>query len=215
MNKPRWLLAGLVYTGLIVGGVLAGHWLTELIQMDLRPSTEPRVHDMLMFATAVYMLAAAIPFVPGAEVGAVLMMTFGARIVYLVYSAMVAALLVSFMIGRFVPASALAASFGFLGLRRTRALVEHMDELAPRERLPFLIERAPARIVPALLRHRYAAIAVVLNIPGNTLVGGGGGIALLAGMSRLFRLPHFAAAVAVAVSPIPALVLLTGYRPVG
>jgi len=215
MRQSRWLVAGLVYIGLVVGGVLAGHWLTELVEMDLRPSTEPRVHAMLMFATAVYVLAAAIPFVPGAEVGAVMMMAFGVRIAVLVYAAMVVALLVSFLAGRFVPASALAGVFGFLGLQRARWLVEHMDTLAPEERLPFLMARAPSRIVPTLLGHRYAAIVVILNIPGNTIVGGGGGIALLAGMSRLFAPLYFAVAVSVAVAPIPALVLLTGYQPMG
>jgi hypothetical protein len=47
------------------------------------------------------------------------------------------------------------------------------------------------------------------------LIGGGGGIALLAGMSRLFAPLGFAISVAVAVAPIPLLVLLTGYQPIG
>jgi hypothetical protein len=168
-----------------------------------------------MLATAVYVVASALPFVPGAEVGAALMIAFGVQIVFLVYVAMVGALLIAFLAGRFVPASALAAVFGFLGLRRARALVEYLDELPSGQRLPFLITRAPARIVPTLLRHRYAAIVLLFNIPGNTLIGGGGGIALLAGMSRLFAPLGFAISVAVAVAPIPLLVLLTGYQPIG
>ena len=215
MSKFRWLLTSLVYAGLVAGGIAAGHWLTELVEMDLRPSTEPRIHTMLMFATAVYMLAAATPFVPGAEIGAFLMITFGKPIALLVYAAMVGALLAAFLAGRFVPATILASAFGFLGLQRARVLVERMHELPPQERLSFLIARAPTRIVPTLLRHRYAAVVLVLNIPGNTLVGGGGGIALLAGMSGLFTSFYFAVAVAVAVAPIPLLVLLTGYQPLG
>lgn len=213
MKAGRWLLVGAVYTGLIGGGIVAGHWLSGLVEMDLRPSSEPRIHSMVMLATALYVLAAALPFVPGAEIGAALMMAFGVRIVLLVYSAMVAALLLSFLVGRFVPAAALAGVFGYLGLRRARLLVEHMDALPPEERLPFLISRAPTRIIPALLRHRYAAVILIFNIPGNTLVGGGGGIALLAGMSRLFTFMYFAVAVAVAVAPVPLLVVVTGYQP--
>lgn len=213
MNKSRWLLTGLVYASLVLGGIAAGHWLTELVEMDLRPSTEPRIHAMLMLATAVYALAAATPFVPGAEIGAVLMMTFGEPIALLVYAAMVGALLVAFLAGRFVPATVLASTFGFLGLQRARVLVEHMHSLPPKEKLSFLMARAPTRVVPALLRYRYAAVVLALNIPGNTLVGGGGGIALLAGMSGLFTPVYFAFAVAVAVAPIPLLVLLTGYQP--
>lgn len=215
MRKARWLLPGLVYAGLVVGGIAAGHWLAELVAMDLRPSTEPRIHAMLMFVTAVYVVAAATPFVPGAEIGAVLMATFGQPIALLVYTAMVTALLAAFLAGRFVPATALGALFGFLGLQRARLLVEHMHALPREERLSFLMRRAPSRIVPTLLRHRYVAVAVLLNVPGNTLIGGGGGIALLAGMSGLFRPLYFGVAVALAVAPIPLIVLLTGYQPLG
>lgn len=213
MKATRWLLVGAVYIALIGGGIAAGHWLAGFVEMDLRPASEPRIHSMVMFATAVYVLAAALPFVPGAEIGAVLMMVFGAQIVLLVYVAMVAALLLSFLVGRIVPANTLAALFGFLGLRRACSLVEHMCALPAEERLPFLMSRAPTRIVPVLLRHRYAAVVLILNIPGNTVVGGGGGIALLAGISKLFTFSYFAVAVAVAVAPIPLLVLLTGYQP--
>lgn len=208
-------MTGLVYAGLVAGGIATGHWLTDLVEMDLRPSTEPRIHAMLMFVTSVYVLAAAIPFVPGAEIGAMLMVTFGQPIALLVYTAMVAALLVAFMVGRFVPATTLAIVFGFLGLLRARVLVEHMDTLPKEQRLSFLMERAPSRIVPTLLRHRYVAVVLALNTPGNTLVGGGGGIALLAGMSGLFTVFYFSIAVAIAAAPIPLLVLLTGYRPLG
>lgn len=215
MRAKRWLLAGLLYTGLVGGGILAGHWLTELVEMDLRPSTEPQFHSMLMLATAVYVAASAVPFVPGAEIGMGLMVAFGMQIVFLVYAAMVAALLIAFLAGRFVPASALAGVFGFLGLRRARALVENMHRLSPEERLPFLTARAPARLVPTLLRHRYAAVMVLFNIPGNTLIGGGGGIAMLSGMSGLFSTLYFVVTVAVAVAPLPLLVVLTGYQPMG
>lgn len=215
MKRSRWLLIGLVYAGLVTGGIAAGHWLTELVEMDLRPSTEPRIHAMLMFVTAVYVLAAAIPFVPGAEIGAALMVTFGQPIALLVYTAMVAALLTAFLVGRYVPASTLAIVFGFLGLQRARILIQHMDTLPQEARLSFLLERAPSRIVPTLLRHRYVAVVLALNTPGNTLIGGGGGIALLAGMSGLFTALYFGVAVAIAVAPIPLLVLLTGYQPLG
>lgn len=36
---------------------------------------------------------------------------------------------------------------------------------------------------------RYVALAVLLNIPGNVVIGGGGGIAFAAGMTRLFSFP--------------------------
>ena len=41
------------------------------------------------------------------------------------------------------------------------------------------------------------------------IYGGGGGIALLAGMSGLFTFPRFVAAVALAALPVPLFVMLT------
>jgi hypothetical protein len=61
-----------------------------------------------------------------------------------------------------------------------------------------------------LVRHRYLAVAIALNMPGNLMIGDGGGIALAAGFSRLFSLSWFALTVAVAVAPVPIVVLLAG-----
>jgi hypothetical protein len=65
-------------------------------------------------------------------------------------------------------------------------------------------------VVPFLLRHRYLALAIALNLPGNFLLGGGGGIALLAGVSRLYAVPGFLATVTCAVAPVPLAVLMFG-----
>ncbi len=51
---------------------------------------------------------------------------------------------------------------------------------------------------------------MALNIPGNTLIGGGGGISLAAGMSRLFRVWRFLLVLAIAVAPVPLIIVLTG-----
>jgi hypothetical protein len=50
------------------------------------------------------------------------------------------------------------------------------------------------------LRRRYIAPALALNIPGNALIGGGGGIALFAGVSGLYAPMPTVLAFAVAVS---------------
>jgi hypothetical protein len=51
-------------------------------------------------------------------------------------------------------------------------------------------------------------LAVLFNLPGNTIIGDGGGIALIAGMSRLFPFPKFVFLVCVAITPVPLLFLL-------
>jgi len=70
-------------------------------------------------------------------------------------------------------------------------LREEIEPLEKKERLNLLIDRAPKRLLPLLLRHRYLALAAALNIPGNYIIGGGGGIALFAGVSRLFSVTGF------------------------
>ena len=78
------------------------------------------------------------------------------------------------------------------------------------QRFEVLIEHAPKRVVPVLLKHRYIAIIVALNVPGNAVIGGGGGIALLAGLSGLFTFPRFLASVSLAALPVPLIVLIGG-----
>jgi len=61
-----------------------------------------------------------------------------------------------------------------------------------------------------LLRHRYLALAVAFNIPGSYLFGGGGGIALFAGASRLFSVTGFCITLVLAVAPVPIAVMIFG-----
>lgn len=58
------------------------------------------------------------------------------------------------------------------------------------------------------MRFRWLALALLINMPGNTVIGGGGGIAMAVGYSRTFTYPAFLTCAAVAVAPVPALVLL-------
>ena len=70
-----------------------------------------------------------------------------------------------------------------------------------------LLETAPSKVVPYLLEHRYLMIAIILNLPGNALIGGGGGIGLVAGMSRLYPFPKYLLLVGLAITPLPLLFL--------
>jgi hypothetical protein len=128
----------------------------------------------------------------------------------LIYLATVAALTLSYLIGRLVPVHLIASLFRYLGQHRAEGLVRRLEPLNARQRLETLISQAPKRIVPTLLKHRYIAIAVALNVPGNAIIGGGGGIALLAGISGLFTFPRYLAIVSLAVLPVPLAVMLMG-----
>lgn len=208
LGQPRRLVLLAIYLGLLGLGLLLGRWFLDLIVLDIRPSTEAQVHAMIMATLAAYVLASMIPFVPGAEIGLGLMLVGGAGLAWLVYASMVAALTMAYLIGRLVPARAIAAAFAYFGFARAAALVREVEPLDGRARLALLTARAPARVIPLLLRHRYLALAVAFNLPGNTLVGGGGGIALVAGMSGLYPLAAYLLTVALAVAPVPLLFFL-------
>ena len=60
-----------------------------------------------------------------------------------------------------------------------------------------------------MARHRrYLGLALVFNLPGNSIFGGGGGIAMLSGASELFRWRAFLLTVMLATSPVPVLMLI-------
>jgi len=205
----RLLVKLALFAALIVAGIRASNWvMSELDLFFLSPRTEPILHRMILAATLIYILVMAIPFCPGIEIGLGMIVLFGAKIVPLVYLSTVTALLLAFLIGRLVPAGAIIHFFDLLRLHRARDLLLRLAPLDSQQRLEFLANGSPA-LVRSLLKYRYAAIAIAFNTPGNIILGDGGGIALIAGFSRLFSLPAFALTVILAVSPVPIAILLT------
>ena len=204
------LLKLAVVACVIVAGHILTQWMLDTLEFDIRPSNEDMVHRTILVAATAYVLLLAIPFVPGAEIGIALIAMLGPSIVLLIYLCTVAGLAISFLIGRLVPLSTLIGLVEKLGLVRTAQFLRLIEPLDGQQRLAVLIDKAPTRFLPFLLRHRYIALAISLNVPGNVVIGGGGGIALLAGMSRLFSTPAFLATLAVAVSPVPLAVFFLG-----
>ena len=208
LKRGRWLAAALIYGGLLLGGWFAGNWLETVALIDVLPQNESHVHAMIMLSIAAFVVASAMPFVPGAEIGLALIFVFGAKIAPLVYAAMVTALALAFICGRLVPLTAAARFFGFLGFERMHDLLGRLAGLDSDQCLKVLLSEAPERLVPTLLKHRYLALLVLLNLPGNSIVGGGGGIAFTAGISRLFSFPRYLATMLFAVAPVPLYVVI-------
>ena len=144
------------------------------------------------------------------QIGIGLIAMLGPKIAPLVYVCTLAGLLLAFTIGRLIPISVLIRLSRDLHWDRLHRLLREFKPLNKKERMALLIERAPKRLVPWLLRYRYLALAVALNIPGNYLIGGGGGIALFAGLSRLFSVPGYLLTIVIAVSPVPVAVMFFG-----
>ncbi len=200
----------LIYGGLLAGGHWGSGWLIDFAGMDLGTGAQSLDLQVMVAGIVLYTALMAIPFVPGMEISLGLLAVFGPRVAVAVFVATVAALCLSCLIGKKIPVGLLARFFGSLGLQRAKGLVQSLEPLSAEQRLRALIDHAPKRVVPMLLKHRYIAIIVALNVPGNALIGGGGGIALLAGMSGLFTMPRFFASVSLAALPVPLFVMLSG-----
>ena len=195
---------------LIIAANYAASWVTGVLKMELRPSNEALVHKTIIISAIIYTFLLAIPFVPGAEIGLALIGMFGPKIVFLVYVCTLAGLLTSFIVGRLISLKALIKLFEDLHFSKPSQLLKKFELLEMEERLRFIVSESPNRLVPYFLRHRYLALAILVNIPGNIIIGGGGGIALMAGISRVYSLTGFLATLAIGVSPVPIAVLIFG-----
>jgi hypothetical protein len=184
-----------------------GGLMVEQINFQLWPEHENLMITVLWFSIVVYVLWMAMPFVPGIELGLALMVMLGPKGVVLVYLCTLLSLSLSFAIGRLIPLKVISLLLGWLHLQKVQNLVLQLEPLNSEEKLDFLLSTAPSKVIPYLLKHRYLMIAVTLNLPGNVLIGGGGGIGLIAGMSRLCPFPKYILFVSLAITPLPILFL--------
>jgi len=206
---PGLLKIGLLFLLIVAANLLAG-WIAGLLKFELLPSNEEFVHRIIMTAAIAYAVLLAIPFVPGVEIGLALIGMLGPPIVLLVYVSTVAGLLLSFSVGRLISLGGLITLLDDFRLQRASRLLATIEPMSKNERLAFLLSKAPRRFVPFLLRNRYLSLAILFNLPGNFLIGGGGGIAIIAGVSGLYSMLGFISTVVIAVSPLPLAILVFG-----
>ena len=206
----RTILKILLLIGLLVGANVLAHAIADELNFSIRPSNEDMIHRTIMFAAVLYSVLLALPFVPGAEIGLAMIALLGPQIAFLVYVCTVVGLIIGFLIGRLIPLSRLAQLAEDFRLKRLAGLLRQIEPLK-REEIPgFLAGQTSNGYLARLLQYRYLALAVLLNVPGNFVIGGGGGIMLLAGVSRLYSLPGIVATIAIAVAPVPLAVTIFG-----
>jgi len=208
----RAILATVIWVVLIV----FGHYLSHLDPAGIR-ATLAALHEAMgmgaLIAGAVTLaVLLGLPFVPSVEMGLLMMAVFGRDGAVAAWLATVAGLSMAYAAGRYMP-----VDWVIRWLDRHRLLPADRDPARPllaelRDRLR-LSGRKWHRVAAFLLRHRYLLVAALINMPGNSVLGGGGGIALTCGFARLYRWPWFVATVALASLPIPLLVFL-GLAPV-
>ena len=209
-NQISTIFKILAFVMLLLIANYAGNWILNQLNFQLRPSTEPILHRLIVLAISLYICLMTLPFVPGIEIGLAMMALLGAKIVPLVYIATVAALILGFLIGRFIPQRLILEVLCLIRARRLQNLLMQLEPLDTKKRIDFLLQNTSGRFVQFLLRHRYVALAFALNLPGNAFIGGGGGISFTMGFIRFFTLPEFAITVSLAVLPFPLIVFLKG-----
>lgn len=197
----------------IIGLATWGSYLIrDALNLQVRPDNEQQVHRAIIVGAVAYIALLALPFVPGAEIGLAMLAALGPAIAPLIYICTVASMILAFAVGRFLPIVMLERALSLLRMRRAAALVARAAPLSQEERLAMLLDGQSKRVLSLALRYRYVALALAVNTPGNSIIGGGGGIMILAGLSGIFSPLWTFLAVALAVSPVPLAVMFLGLQ---
>jgi hypothetical protein len=209
-TRLKLIFKFLIFVCLIIAGNYLSQWVLDSLNFEITPVNEFKVHRIIIISMIAYIVLMTIPFVPGAEIGLGFMMILGPKIAPLIYLCTLVSLFLGFMIGRFIPEKNIIKFLQDIRLRKASRLMTELDGLNSQQRFDFLLERSPKVFLPFLLKYRYLALLVIINIPGNIVIGGGGGIAMSAGMSRLFTPTRYLLTIAIAVAPIPLFLLVFG-----
>lgn len=200
----RGVVTLLVWATLLAVGHQLSHSGFHELQAALASSALAVNAAGLALAAFLYLLVLSLPFVPAVELGILIMALFGQTGVVVAYVATVGGLCLSFAAARLLPASVTSRWITALGFSHATSDPDAMlKSVLGGESTG---SEFGARLRAGLVNHRYLMLAACLNLPGNSLVGGGGGIALLCGLSRFFRWRGFLTTILLATAPLPILV---------
>ena len=145
---------------------------------------------------ALYTLLLAIPFVPGIELALILLLLFGEKWVFFIYFATIIGLTLSFYAGR--------------TLRNKHGI--DPSEWSYIKTLFKKLKETPGSTsnsrLGSLVKSPILSLAILLNMPFNTAIGGGGGIAFGCGLASGYSLKSFLAGVSLATLPFPITISL-------
>jgi len=156
-----------------------------------------------LVAGIVYVILLSIPFFPGIELAWMVILLFGKDAVIMIYLLTLIGLGLSFGFGRWFEKSWLTKSLDIPKLKENLKKRTESTKKLIKDRLPVSLLKKQSNLF--LVNSHYFILAILINLPGNTIIGGGGGIALLCGMNRSFSWKGFILTIAIASAPIPAL----------
>ncbi len=203
----RTIVRLIVLVGVVFAVNMGLNWVLESAKL---PDSGMPVTAIIVVSLIVYTLLMAMPFVPGIEIGVSLLLMQGSAVAPYVFAATFLGLAISFTLGRYIRTDFICNALNDLGLKRACGLLQRLQPLSQSERLMLLQNNVPAWLGKNFVRYRYLLIAASLNVPGNFVIGGGGGIALIAGMSRMFSPFWTLLTFAISISPVPIAVYIFG-----
>jgi hypothetical protein len=205
LTRSLWRLAVIALLALALHAVFvrAEAWITRNDYGWAMPG-------LLLAALVLYALLIAIPFVPGVEIGLSVLAAGGPATAPLVWLATTAGLTLAYVAGCLVPLGWLRRMLTDLQLVRAAHLVARFEALPPEGRVRLVHSLLPEKYCGWIVRFRYLNLAVLINIPGNSVIGGGGGIAFVSGLSGTFRMPLAVLTIALATVPVPLAIWIFG-----
>ena len=189
---------------LVLGHQLSHQGFHELQDLLTSPGYEIGISALAMSGIA-YVLLLAVPFVPGVELGLLMMVVFGRDGVIAAYLATVGGLCLAYAAAWLLPNRMTTRWMSRLGL--SDAAEDPGATIHGLMANSKVTGKLAGKVRTFLGNHRYLTLATCLNLPGNSVLGGGGGIALLCGLSGQFHWRGFIPTIVLATAPIPLLVL--------
>jgi hypothetical protein len=172
-----------------------------LVMQWLQDQNQP--HIWIIFITAlIYAIALSVPFLPAVELGWLVMAAFGPIGILSIWMATPFGLLFAFCIGYWL------REWPFIQRlqHRFRTKVAEATGSSPGDRMLRLASEK-------LTSHPYIALGILVNVPGNWVIGGGGGIGLMAGASGLYHPLKFVLVLIPATGVVALLMLIGVHAP--
>lgn len=186
----------------IVLAALALVWMSDGVGPAFLYFNEDMALTVLLACTLLYVLLMAMPFVPGMELGWLLMGVFGIPGILAAWLGTVAGLVLGFTMARHLTALPMGAR---LALQRNSLVTSNPADLNVGVKL---LQRS----LIWQQNHPYIFLLAALNLPGNLIIGGGGGIAWISGFTPGMLYRHFIPVAALATSGVPLILLFSLWK---
>ena len=175
---PRLALLVLL---MIAFAVFGHYWVQgELITLkDILNEYFLRWGDWVLWGgSLLYLLLLSLPFVPRVELGLLLMCVFGQQSILPIYFASIGGIMLAFTAGQCLSKEQISDwMIRLVLLPRSANTNSETDEWVKQPFLSRTSQRYPW-LERYLKQYRYVSLMILFNLPGNYLIGGGGGIAL-------------------------------------